>query len=381
MGAVYKGFQEKLGRSIAIKLLPAELSADQQFVSRFEREAKTLAKLQHPGIVSIHDFGQTGDGHLYFVMEYVEGTDLRRILEGPGLQPEQALEIIAQICEALHAAHRQGVIHRDIKPANILLTTDGRVKLADFGLARPDREEHEALTLSNISLGTPDYMAPEQRHGQTDLRADIYALGVMLYEMLTGQLPQGAWAPPSRRVQVDVRIDEVVIKALQHEPGLRYQQASEMKTDVDDIRSSAIETAVPPAAPPRSRRILWAALITAIALVAAAAFWFVEKSRLISAVNEDSKAPAKTHLRLDPVPPQTVAPLSSMDEALFGYDWQYKTTIPPDSGRPAYAYERGLFFEKMARFTAWGISRPGSGRGRPPASEPCKSISNSRTPT
>lgn len=245
MGAVYKGFQEKLGRAVAIKILPSELTADEQFVNRFEREARTLAKLQYPGIVSIYDFGQTSDGHLYFVMEYVEGTDLRRVLEGPGLEPGQALKIITQICEALHAAHRQGVIHRDIKPANILITTDGRVKLADFGLARPDHEERESLTMSNAVLGTPDYMAPEQREGRSDSRVDIYALGVMLYEMLTGQLPRGAWAPPSRKVQVDVRIDEVVLKALQHEPDLRYQQASEMKTDVDSIRSGpAAEAAV-----------------------------------------------------------------------------------------------------------------------------------------
>jgi len=270
MGAVYKGYQANLDRSVAIKLLPAELTADDQFVTRFQREAKTLAKLQHPGIVSICDFGQTSDGHLYFVMEYVEGTDLRHILLGPGLDPGQALEIITQICEALHAAHLAGVIHRDIKPANILITSTGRVKLADFGLARPDREEHEALTMTNAILGTPDYMAPEQREGQTDLRADIYALGVMLYEMLTGQLPRGAWAPPSRKVQVDVRIDEVVLKALQQEPDLRYQQASEMKTDVDTIRSGAsVEASIPApasAGPSRRRWLLVAAALGGIAL-------------------------------------------------------------------------------------------------------------------
>ncbi len=275
MGAVYKGFQEKLARPVAIKLLPAELTADEQFVTRFEREAKTLASLQHPGIVSIYDFGQTTDGHLYFVMEYVEGTDLQRILQGPGLEPGQALELITQICEALHAAHCQGVIHRDIKPANILITKDGRVKLADFGLARPDREDHGNITLSNVALGTPDYMAPEQRQGQTDLRADIYALGVMLYEMLTGQLPRGAWAPPSRKVQVDVRIDEVVLKALQLEPDLRYQQASEMKTDVDSIRSGV--AAVPK--PGVRRWLVPAALVAGIAFTCLMVAWVFKNSR------------------------------------------------------------------------------------------------------
>jgi hypothetical protein len=251
MGAVYKGLQPDLDRPVAIKLLPAELSADQDFVSRFKREARTLAKLHHPGIVGVYDFGQTSAGHLYFVMEYVDGTDLRRILKSPGLNPEQALELVGQICEALQAAHRQGVIHRDIKPANILLTSDGSVKLADFGLSRPIVEEEAgALTLSHQIMGTMDYMSPEQRAGQSDHRTDIYSLGVTLYEMLTGKCPRGVFVPPSRKVQLDVRIDEVVIKALQEEPDLRYQQASEMKTDVDHIRTSAIG---PAAITPRPR--------------------------------------------------------------------------------------------------------------------------------
>ncbi|MDX2079874.1 MAG: serine/threonine-protein kinase [Terrimicrobiaceae bacterium] len=285
MGAVYKGSQEKLGRTVAIKVLPVELTADTQFVTRFEREARTLAKLHHPGIVSIYDFGQTGDGHLYFVMEYVEGTDLRRVLHGPGFDPAQALEITTQICEALHAAHLQGVVHRDIKPANILITTDGRVKLADFGLARPDREDHEPLTLTNAVLGTPDYMAPEQHAGQADLRTDIYALGLMLYEMLTGQLPRGAWTPPSRKVQVDVRIDEVVLKALQEEPDLRYQQASEMKTDVDSIRSGVAGEAPAQLAPKRPLRpwLIGAAALGVIALAVWGFAKFQESSRAGSA--------------------------------------------------------------------------------------------------
>jgi serine/threonine protein kinase len=251
MGAVYKGCQPNLDRFVAIKLLPAELSADEQFVSRFRREARTLAKLQHPGIVAVYDFGQTSEGHLYFVMEYVEGTDLQRILRSPGLNPDQALELTCQVCDALHAAHRQGVIHRDIKPANILITGDGRAKLADFGLARPAQEEElGGLTRSNMVMGTPDYMAPEQRDGHSDHRTDIYALGMMLYEMLTGQRPQGVFEPASKKVQVDVRIDEVVIKALQQEPDRRYQQVTEMKTDVDHIRTTTVAPVEPRAEAP-----------------------------------------------------------------------------------------------------------------------------------
>ena len=244
MGAVYQGRQPALERTVAIKLLPAEVASDGQFIARFHREARTLAKLQHSGIVSVYDFGQTSEGNPYFVMEYVDGTDLQRILCGPGLESGQALELIGQICEALHYAHRQGVVHRDIKPANILVTQDGRAKLADFGLARPLHESGGTLTEKRVVMGTPDYMAPEQRDGHADHRADIYALGVMLYEMLTGERPHGIFERPSQRVQIDVRLDEVVIKALQHEPDRRYQQASEMKTDVDLIR-----TTPPPLAP------------------------------------------------------------------------------------------------------------------------------------
>ncbi|MDR3405504.1 MAG: serine/threonine-protein kinase [Chthoniobacter sp.] len=237
MGAVYKGIQPGLERAVAIKILPAEI-ADEEFVTRFKREARTLASLQHSRIITVHDFGQTSEGHLYFVMEFIDGTNLREILRGPGLTPEQALLAVSQICDALYAAHKQGVIHRDIKPENILITRDGYVKLADFGLARPLDEDAEVLTSAHTVMGTPAYMAPEQRAGQVDHRSDIYALGVMLYEMLTGKRPHGVFDPPSMKVQVDVRLDQVVIKALQQEPERRYQEVSELKKDVDTIRTT-----------------------------------------------------------------------------------------------------------------------------------------------
>jgi serine/threonine protein kinase len=260
MGAVYKGDQQRLGRHVAIKLLPSELAEDPDFVARFEREARTLAKLDHPGIIHVHDFGQTSEGHLYFVMEFVDGTDLHHLIHGAGINPAQALEIIGQVCDALQFAHSKGVVHRDIKPANILVTTDGRVKLADFGLARPLQAGISGqLTLTRVIMGTPDYMAPEQKRGEGDHRVDLYALGVMLYEMLCGRTPQGAWQPPSQRVQVDVRLDQVVIKAMQEEPERRYQQASQVKTDVDAIRTSIEKNAKPapakspgPAAKPKA---------------------------------------------------------------------------------------------------------------------------------
>ena len=262
MGAVYKGIQLNLDRPVAIKLLPAEIAADANFLARFQREARTLAKLQHSRIVTIYDVGQTTGGHLYFVMEYIDGTDLRRILKGPGLDPEQALVVVGQLCDALQAAHREGIVHRDIKPENVLITRDGYVKLADFGLSRPPREDGTSmLTQTNIVMGTPDYMAPEQHDGaaNADHRSDIFALGVMFYEMLTGKTPRGVFDPPSRKVQVDVRIDEVVLKALQSEPDRRYQQAREMKIDVDRIRTTPLpapaqSSVIPPSERPVAKR-------------------------------------------------------------------------------------------------------------------------------
>ncbi len=276
MGAVYEGRQSALGRRIALKLLPARLATEPGFAERFRRESRTLAQLQHPGIVAVYDSGQTAAGHLYFVMEYVDGTDLQRILHTGRVSPDQALELIVQICEALHYAHTRGVVHRDIKPANVLLDQDGRVKLADFGLARPPPEQAAPITESNVIMGTADYMAPEQRTGHADPRTDIYALGVMLYEMLTGQRPHGVFDPPSRKVQVDIRLDSVVLKALQEQPERRYQQASEMKTDVDHIRTTPHESA--PAEPARHLPVAglrWAGIAALLIVLAVAAAIFL----------------------------------------------------------------------------------------------------------
>jgi tRNA A-37 threonylcarbamoyl transferase component Bud32 len=240
MGMVYKARQPRLDRLVALKILPVKSQQHPSFAERFGREAKALAKLNHPGIVNVYDFGQTGQ-YYYFVMEYVDGMNLRHLLHNQPLEPRQALELVTQICTALQYAHDEGVVHRDIKPENILLNKKGQVKIADFGLAKllgnaPDT----ALTLSQAAMGTLNYMAPEQRQNAqaVDHRADIYSLGVVFYEMLTGEVPMGRFEPPSKRVQVDVRLDEVVLKALEREPARRYQQVSEVKTGVETIKST-----------------------------------------------------------------------------------------------------------------------------------------------
>ncbi|MHC4536097.1 MAG: serine/threonine-protein kinase [Planctomycetota bacterium] len=239
MGAVYKARQKQLERLVALKILPPEVGRTEAFAERFAREARSLAKLSHPRIVSVHDFGHTEEGLYYFIMEFIDGTDLRRMIQSGKLSPAEALAIVPQVCEALQFAHEEGIVHRDVKPENILLDKKGRVKIADFGLAKLLDRPATAYTLTQAGqrMGTPHYMAPEQieHPGQVDHRADIYSLGVVFYEMLTGELPLGLFAPPSQKVQVDVRLDKVVLHSLEKEPERRYQHASEVKSDVEII--------------------------------------------------------------------------------------------------------------------------------------------------
>jgi predicted Ser/Thr protein kinase len=248
MGAVYKARQPTLDRLVALKILPPRPGTDPGFAERFAREARALAKLSHPNIVAVYDFGQAQGLH-YFIMEYIDGPNLRRIEQAGKLSPKEALQIIPQICEALQYAHDEGIVHRDIKPENVLLDKKGRVKIADFGLAKILGLEAKDLRLTGTRdvMGTLHYMAPEQvQHPQeVDHRADIYSLGVVFYEMLTGDLPLGRFAPPSQKVQVDVRLDEVVLHALEREPERRYQQASQVKSALETIASQPAST--PPA--------------------------------------------------------------------------------------------------------------------------------------
>ncbi|MDQ3624706.1 MAG: serine/threonine protein kinase, partial [Verrucomicrobiota bacterium] len=253
MGEVYKARQKRLNRLVALKILPPPFGRDDGLTARFLREAQALASLNHPHIVTVHDFGES-EGLCYFVMEFIDGTDLKRLIDSKSLTPAEALAIVPQICDALQYAHHEGVVHRDIKPGNILLDKKGRVKVADFGLAKIVRAENldPHLTLSGQALGTPLYMAPEQREHplEVDHRADIYSLGVVLYEMLTGELPVGRFQLPSEKVQVDVRLDEVVLRSLEKDRERRYQHVSEVKTRVEQV-SNAPGAAPPPGlAPP-----------------------------------------------------------------------------------------------------------------------------------
>jgi serine/threonine protein kinase len=276
MGAVYKARQPALDRFVALKVLPSASAEDPGFAERFNREARALARLNHPNIVAVYDFGQAG-GMPYFLMEYVEGSTLRQVAQAGRLSPRETLGIVVQICEALQFAHDEGVVHRDIKPENILLDAKGRVKIADFGIAKvlDQAPQDIALTGAREVMGTAHYMAPEQfEHPQSvDHRADIFSLGVVFYELLTGELPLGKFAPPSQKVQADARLDGVVLHTLEKEPDRRYQHASEVKTDVETIAATPGEgqppmARIPPLMPPVAGQASRASNAQKIVLVA-----------------------------------------------------------------------------------------------------------------
>jgi serine/threonine-protein kinase len=256
MGAVYKARQLELDRLVALKILPSHGASDPAFAERFAREARALARLNHPNIVAVYDFGRTADGLYYFLMEYVDGVNLRQAMHAGQMNPQEALAIVPQICDALELAHEEGVVHRDIKPENILIDKRGRVKIADFGLAKLMAHGEQAsldspasLTGTQQVMGTVRYMAPEQMEGTkaVDHRADIYSLGVVFYELLTGELPVGRFAPPSKKVHIDVRLDEVVLRALEKEPEHRYQHATDVKSAIEQV---SIAEYVPRPQPP-----------------------------------------------------------------------------------------------------------------------------------
>lgn len=257
MGMVYRARQRNLDRDIALKVLRTDITAESGFAERFEREARTMARLAHPNIVTVHASGHS-DSHYFLILELVEGGNLRQLMHKERPSPKLALSIVGQVCDALAFAHEQGVVHRDIKPENILITTTGQVKIVDFGLATIGREEWAGLRLTRTdqAMGTPQYMAPEQieRPLEVDHRADIYSMGVVFYELLTGELPLGRFEAPSQKAKLDARLDQVVFRTLEKEPARRYQSASKVKTDMDVIQSEAPPSLPREPQPARGRR-------------------------------------------------------------------------------------------------------------------------------
>ncbi len=292
MGVVHKARQTSLDRWVAVKLMDPRLAHEPAFADRFTREARAMARLDHPGIVRVIDFGDA-DGLFYLVMEYVDGTDLRRLM-AERLPTAQALSIVEQLCDALDYAHGERVVHRDIKPENVLVDRRGRVRIADFGLAKLQTDtEIRSLTASRVVMGTPQYMAPEQLETPTDVdhRADLFALGVMFYEMLTGHLPIGRFALPSELNQGDAGLDAVVIRTLERDRALRFQDAGQIKQALisqrvdDPVHRTAVQSS---AASPSYWK--WAGAGAAVTGLLAGALWVAEppQARLPSPAATDA---------------------------------------------------------------------------------------------
>lgn len=253
MARVYKGRQENLDREVAVKVLPPWYAVDPNFVNRFKLEARLVARLSHPNIVIIHNADEE-NGHLYIVMQLVDGGTLKQrfdqcAAQGKAMDVLEANRIFKQLADALNYAHQQNIIHRDVKPVNVLMDRLGRPILSDFGIAKLLANSGQQLTRTGTSVGTPDYMSPEQCKGEAvDARSDIYALGVMLFEALTGRTPflgesypalahshiyEMPPRPSSLNPAITPAIEQVVLTALKKEPGQRYQQASDMADALD----------------------------------------------------------------------------------------------------------------------------------------------------
>jgi serine/threonine protein kinase len=378
MGAVYKARQVSLDRVVAIKLLPPDLwSVDVDYAERFRQEARMMARLMHPGMVAVFDFGQTTEGQLYFVMEFVEGTDVARMIAARGaLPPETARSIALQVCETLQHAHKHGIIHRDIKPANVMVNHEGRVKVADFGLAKMPALDLEGAD-NSITMGSPDYLAPECLiTGQTeDHRVDIYGLGVMLYEMLVGIIPRRNYFPPSNRVRgLDARYDGIVARAIAHDADSRYPTAADFHKSLSQLgappaaaipvpqRPSAAPRAPgphrlpPPGAsryvpPPPKAKTPWGLLAVCVALAGAGAYFFLTR-------NQPPKvAPATPHPVVaagseegEPSPPQGPGPSSP------GSPGQ-----PPDPVTPPVLSVRPGDQGKAIDLLKWALASGGKG--------------------
>jgi serine/threonine protein kinase len=297
MAVVYRAYQRSLNRHVAIKVLAPQLGFDQQFVERFQREARAAAKLRHPNIVVIHDVAHQ-EGIYYLVMELLEGRTLKELIEQKGsLPPERAAHIVEQVASALDYAHQQGLVHRDVKPANIFVGKDDRTILTDFGIAKA-ASETQHLTRTGMLIGTPEYMSPEQAEGgEVDYRTDLYALGVVLYQMLAGRVPFQSTTPhatlhaviyepppPLRQLRPNLSpaVESVVMKSIDKQPTQRFQSGSELGTALKAAlagRPPGVVAAPPPlpaATPSRQRSpVVWLVAAAALILVLVLAATFL----------------------------------------------------------------------------------------------------------
>jgi len=331
MAVVYRAYQPSLNRQVALKVLPPQFAFNAAFVERFQREARSAAKLNHPHIVVIYDIGQHDELH-YIVMEYLDGRTLKQIIEQKGsLSTAQALNIVVQIADALDYAHQRGLVHRDVKPDNIFVSPNGHVTLTDFGIVKAAFDTR--LTQTGTLVGTPEYMSPEQAEGaQIDHRTDIYSLGVVLYNMLSGQVPfQGATPqsvlyghvhkPPPPLSGVHRLVETVVFTALAKKPEQRFQQAGQMADALQRAASAKNSLSVPSAL---NRKGLWL-------MAGVAAFLLFTAAILVVAVgNKSNKSSlSKTPTVPTPVPTTSVLPSKALETATVFLPTIEPPALPP----------------------------------------------------
>jgi serine/threonine protein kinase len=348
MGEVYEARDTRLDRSVAIKVLPAEMALDAGARARFDREARSIAALNHPHICALHDIGDA-DGQGYLVMERLEGETLQERLQRGPLDLEQILDYGIALADALDAAHARGLIHRDLKPANIFVTTRGVVKILDFGLAKTvesdaavTREVDEALTVAGTTLGTVAYMSPEQLRAEPlDVRTDLFSLGLVLYEMATGQrafagstsvvvaagiLHQQPQPPRALRADLPAELEQILLKMLEKEPAQRSGSAADVRADLTRIKRQHVSGGrrpvdiahpAPPALAPaavseprrkasRFRAVAFALSFTA--LFVAAASWLQQRSGSLETPTGTGQPPQTAPLGNPPAPPSKPTP-------------------------------------------------------------------------
>ncbi|RYD34002.1 MAG: serine/threonine protein kinase, partial [Verrucomicrobiaceae bacterium] len=293
MAAVYLVEERKSGKQFALKLLPQELGDDPGLAARFKREARLLEGLVHPHIIGLHETGETVTGHLFYVMEYIPGEDLARRLAQSGTSLGEAVAILRQICEGVSHAHGLGILHRDLKPSNILLGESGPVKVGDFGLAvRCGSETATRLTVSGTAVGTIEYAAPEQLRGEAgSVASDIYSLGVIAYEILTGIVPRGSFDPPSmQRSTVDPGFDAVVLRALHPDPARRQASVEAFRDGLTAAHETALLTGSIEVLGAEQAQVLEKIYYMAISKVPESVRHFVEDKLLTPSGYRDSRS-------------------------------------------------------------------------------------------
>lgn len=376
MSTVWRARERVLDRCVAIKLL-RNLSHEASFVERFTREARVMARLHHPNIVVLHSFGRTRSNHCYLVMELVEGTDLAHLLRQKVLSLPQILAIIIEVCEALRHAHELGFVHRDVKPGNVLIDARGHVKMADFGLARLTRANDPStisITKLGYVVGTPHYISPEQAsgNGHEDHRADIFSLGVMLYEMITGELPRGVFSPPSSKFKTDKRLDRIVMRAMQEEPEKRYQSVRELSAEIQKIREAVDPVVIAERAAMRranrKRLIFEMVLAIVVALLLGIMLAWYSRGWLDQVVGTRSKAAAQAPVGTNAVPaaspllklitrlqPEGLTPGARFGERVVVWeDWMVVSA--PHDKRNESAFEASeVFVFKRSKDKVWTL--------------------------